>query len=432
LRLSSAYFQHTFSNGLTLLVEKMAGVRSASMNLLVPCGAASDPEGLIGLATVLSEMTLRGAGPRDSRTLTDHLDRLGLQRSMNTGLYHTRYTAAAVAQAIVESLEVYADIVQRPVLSDDGFEPARDLSLQSLEGLADDPRTLALIELRKCHWPAPLNRNAMGEPADLQNLTAEDCRVAFKSRYAPAGSILAIAGDVDAQKILPLVDKLFGSWTKPAPGEWKLIESKEPFKYVEQASEQTHIGIACPTLDETHPQYYVARVMAEILSGGMSGRLFTEIREKRGLCYSVGVSYGAIRGRASLLGYAGTSNERAQETLDALIAEMQRLSQGVTQGEVDRARIGLKASTIMSGESSPARAGAIASDFFSRGRIRSLEEIDREISAVTLERVNEFVAAHPLKDFTVVVIGPKNLTVAPDVLAKGQRSTVGGRRHDQT
>jgi predicted Zn-dependent peptidase len=157
------------------------------------------------------------------------------------------------------------------------------------------------------------------------------------------------------------------------------------------------------------PGYYIARMAVEILSGGMSGRLFTEVREKRGLCYSVGTSYSSLKHQASILGYAGTSNERAQATLDCFLAEIVRLSDGVTQAELDRAKIGLKASTIMQGESTGARAGAIAHDFFMRGRIRTLDEIKLAIDSVSVDQVNTYLKDNRPSDFTIVIVGPKEL-----------------------
>src|SRR5213075_943879 len=144
-------------------------------------------------------------------------------------------------------------------------------------------------------------------------------------------------------------------------------------------------------------------------SGGMSGRLFTEVREKRGLCYSVWAGYSSLKGQGSILGYAGTSNERAQATLDCFVGELHRLSDGVTAEELDRAKIGLKASTIMQGESTSARAGAIAHDYFIRGRIRTLEEIKDAIDDVGLADVNSYLKANKPGPYTIVTVGPKEL-----------------------
>jgi len=149
----------------------------------------------------------------------------------------------------------------------------------------------------------------------------------------------------------------------------------------------------------------------EVLSGGMSGRLFTEVREKRALVYNVWAGYSSLKGQGSILGYAGTSNDRAQATLDTFIAELHRFTKGVTKDELDRAKIGLKASTIMQGESTSARAGAIAHDYFMRGRIRTLDEIKQAIDSVTLEQVNAYLKQHEPGPFTIVTVGPKELKV---------------------
>jgi predicted Zn-dependent peptidase len=148
---------------------------------------------------------------------------------------------------------------------------------------------------------------------------------------------------------------------------------------------------------------------SEALGGGMSGRLFTEIREKRALCYSVHASYSSLKGIGSIFGYAGTSNDRAQATLDCFIEELHRLSKGIEQAELDRAKIGLKASTIMSGESTGARSATIAHDFFMRGRIRTMDEIKAEVDSVTLDQVNTYLKNNKPGPFTIVIVGPKQL-----------------------
>jgi predicted Zn-dependent peptidase len=153
------------------------------------------------------------------------------------------------------------------------------------------------------------------------------------------------------------------------------------------------------------------RMAIEVLSGGMSGRLFTEVREKRALVYNVWAGYTSLKGQGSVLGYAGTSNERAQATLDTFIHELYRLQEGITGAELERAKTGLKAGTIMQGESTSARAGSIAHDFFMRGRIRTLDEIKAAIDGVTLDQVNDWLKKNKPGPFTIVTVGPKELNV---------------------
>lgn len=409
--MAERYFQHTFENGLTLLVEKMSGVQSGAMTFLVDAGGSTDPVDRSGSATVLSDLILRGAGQRDNKALTDYLDSLGLQRSSSVGVHHTRLGCAAVAGKVLEALPTYADIVRRPHLPADGFTAARDLALQSLEGIEDEPRQKLMIKLREWFFPSPYGRNTMGDKEQLQKLTIEAARADWQRRYRAGDAILSLAGNIDFEQAKDLVGKALGDWARGEPVPLEKTPPPGNFRFEHAKSEQTHIGLAYPSLPETHPDYYTLRLAVEVLSGGMSGRLFTEVREKRALVYNVWAGYSSLKGIGGILGYAGTSNDRAQATLDVFVSELFRLSEGITADELDRAKTGLKASTIMQGESTSARASAIAHDFFVRGRIRTLDEIKAAIDGVSLDQVNEFLKANPPGPFTVVIVGPRELSV---------------------
>jgi predicted Zn-dependent peptidase len=409
--LGDRYFQHTMPNGLTLLGEKMPGMQSVAMTFLVPAGSCTDPIDRSGSATVLADLVLRGAGARDNRQLTDYLDSLGLQRSSSVGVYHVRFGCAAVGPRLLESLPAYADIIRRPHLPETGFEAARDLALQALAGIDDEPRQKLMINLRQWYLPSPYGRNSMGRKEDLEKLTLELMRKDHVRRFHARDSILALAGNIDFREMKKVAEDLFGDWKGTEPTPIEVMPPPGRFHHEDQKSEQTHIGIAWPSVLETDPDYYTVRMATEVLSGGMSGRLFTEVREKRGLCYSVWAGYSSLKGQGNILGYAGTSNERAQATLDCFIGELHRLREGVTSEELERAKTGLKASTIMQGESTSARAGAIAHDYFMRGRIRTLEEIKTAIDEVTVDRVNAYLKDHEAGPFTIVTVGPKALNI---------------------
>ncbi len=409
--LPDRYFLHTFENGLTLLAERMPAMQSAAMTFLVPAGSATDPIDRCGSATVLSDLIMRGAGHRDVRQLSDHLDSLGLQRSSSVGIHHTRLGCAGVAPKVMEGLSAFADMVRRPQMPESGFDAARDLALQALAGVDDEPRQKLMIKLREWHFPSPYGRNTMGEKDHLEKLTLGLCKVDLLDRYQPRGAILSVAGNIDYDHLHREVEKLFGTWHAREAQPITLMPPPGHHRHEEQQSEQTHIGIAYPSIPETHEDYYTMRLAIEVLSGGMSGRLFTEIREKRALVYNVSAGYSSLKGQGSILGYAGTSNERAQATLDCFIHELYRLQDGITEDELNRAKTGLKASTIMQGESTSARAGSIAHDFFMRGRIRTLEEIKAAIDGVSLDQTNAWLKGNRPGPFTIVTVGPKALTI---------------------
>jgi len=158
------------------------------------------------------------------------------------------------------------------------------------------------------------------------------------------------------------------------------------------------------------PDYYAARAAAAVLSGGMSSRLFTEVREKRGLCYSVYAFHETFKTQGTMLAYAGTRAEKAQETLDVTVGELRRLKDGIEDDEIDRVKAGLKSSLIMQEESTSARAGAIATDWYYLGRVRSFDEIQAMIDGLTPASVLGYVHRYPMRDVTLVTLGPKPLT----------------------
>ncbi len=179
--------------------------------------------------------------------------------------------------------------------------------------------------------------------------------------------------------------------------------------HLSKETTQTQIALAYPSVPIGHPEYYAALGAVNVLSGGMSARLFTEVREKRGLCYSVWASYQTFKDRASILAYAGTTNERAQETLDVMVAELQRLENGIQDEEVERVQAGLKSSLIMQEESTSARAGTLASDWHFLGRVRSFDEIQGAVNGLTPANIVSHIREHRARDFTTVTLGPKGV-----------------------
>ena len=179
-------------------------------------------------------------------------------------------------------------------------------------------------------------------------------------------------------------------------------------------SSQTHLAMAYPAVAPNHPDYYAAWAASSILGGGSSSRLFTEVREKRGLCYAVSAMYGADKLFGRLIAYVGTTPERAQQSLDVLMSELRRVNSpdtgAVTQEEFDHAIIGYRSRLVFSGESTGARAVQLAMDQHRLGRPRSLDELKRQVESITLNDVNAYLRSRTLGTTTLVTLGPKPLT----------------------
>lgn len=401
---------HTFPNGLTLLAERMNHVRSAALNFLVPAGFVHDPAEHLGIASMLSELITRGAGQRDSRELALALDNLGVDRDESVGSFHIRFWGATLADNLPAALEIYADIIRRPALpGDDEIDAVRALALQDLQSLEDEPRQKVLVELRHRHYPAPLGRDRRGTRASLEALDIDDVRRYYQAHFHPQGTILSVAGHINWKALREQVGRLFGDWSGPAPADLKRGKAAGGQSHLSKDTTQTQIALAYPSVPIGHADFYAAQGAVQVLSGGMSARLFTEVREKRGLCYAVWASYQTFKDLACVMCYAGTTNDRAQETLDVTMDEILRLKKGISDEEVDRVEAGLKSALIMQEESTSARAGALASDWYYLGRVRSLEEIQESIDDLTPRRIIDHLRRHPPRRFTLVTLGPKAL-----------------------
>ncbi len=400
----------TLDCGTHLIVETMPGVQSAAVTWLVPAGHAHDPKNKLGRAAITSEMLLRGSGERDSRAFADACDALGMGHSVNAGALFMKASTTFIADRIAQVLPLFTDIILKPRFEPDALEPARDLSLQTLASLLDEPQQRAVLAARSRHYPEPINRSGLGTNDGLQAITLEDITAGWQQHARPGGSIITVAGAVDFDQVCDLFNTLLNGWAGSAAEPE--IASGAPRGYAHEHDDSNQAQIICvhDAPPAGHPDHMLERVAVSILSGGMSGRLFTEVREKRGLCYSVSASYRADRDFGSVTGYVGTTPERAQESLEVLLAEFERLRGGAEQDEFDRALVGLKSRVVFSGESTSARAGALASDQHKLGRPRSLDEITAELDAITLDAVNAYLSGRTLGRVTIQTLGPDTLS----------------------
>lgn len=401
-------YTHTFPNGLTLVAEHMIGVKSLAMSMLTPAGNARQLEDKQGVAPLLAEMIGRGAGGLSSRAFSEQLDTLGVHRSASSGSRHLRIGATMIGSKLDAALPLLLNQVLAPNLDAAELEPSRDLCLQEIDGLEDEPQQRVMIELRRRHFPAPLGRPSVGVREHLEALTLDDVKQ-HAQHMTPGGSIISFAGDLDFDHLVDAVGKLTADWSGTA-GELDISETRERgVQHIEADTQQVHIALAYDALPDPDERSILERAAVSVLSGGMSSRLFTEVREKRGLCYSVYASYAGMKDRGAVMGYAGTTTPRAQETLDVFVAELKRMALGVEESELSRSLVGMKARLVMQGESSGSRASAIAADQYVHGRPRSLDELAARVDTVTLDAVNAFVAERNLDDMTIVTIGPEQL-----------------------
>ncbi len=404
-------FSHRFDNGLVLVAEEMNWLESAAFTLIVPAGCAHEPRERAGLAGFTCEMALRGAGALNSREFVEALDNLGVERGESVSDSHTSYSGATLAESLREALAIYADVLRRPQLPDELLDAGRQVLLQELQSVEDDPHHKLMVELRRRHFPEPWGRPTQGTEQGLEETSIDDIRSFHSKQYRPNGTIIGVAGRFDWPALRDHVEGLFASWQ--ADDLPPLIEGKrgQRVEHVMFDSHQTQIGIAYDSVPYRDPEYFQAWGAVGALSGGMSSRYFTEVREKRGLCYSVYAAYVTQRDRGAVVSYAGSSADRAQETLDVMLAELSKLSEGIHEQELQRLKARIKSSLIMQQESSSARSSAIARDWYHLDRIRQLDELGRLVDELSCSSINAYLAQHPPRDFTIVTLGPQPLEV---------------------
>ncbi len=401
----------TLPNGFVAVLEEMPDVQSAAFSLLIPAGCIYEHEGVNGTASALGDLMTRGAGTRDNRQFSTDLDNLGVQRSEQVGWNFLSFSGALLSENLLPALEIYADLVQRPHLPEEEFEPVLAGLEQGLLALEDEPQRKLSTELRRRTYHAPWNRPTEGDLTDLPKISMDVVREHAARGLRPNGAILGIAGRFDADELKDQIGRLFGDWPNVTIPDLVPGPRGKAIDHVMHPSTQVQIGLTYPAPPYGHPDYYAAWAAASVLGGGPSARLFTEVREKRGLCYSVQSSLNSLKTEGRTMVYAGTTAERAQETLDVILKELWRLNDGIGEDELQRCLARAKSSLIMQQESASARAASLARDWFHLGRVTTLEEVRYELESLTVPGVLAVAMKYAPADLTVLTLGPQALEI---------------------
>jgi predicted Zn-dependent peptidase len=401
--------QHRLKNGMIILGEPMDEVESVSFCFLLPAGNAFYPAGCCGAGKVISDWIQRGAGKRNNRQFNDALDEIGVHSGGSVSEEHFTLTAALEAGNLAAAMNLYADMLICPTLEDQEFEPSRQLALHELAGLDDDPQHKVMLLTKEQFYPSPWNSPAEGRAKDLQELMPQQCRDLIQTRFDWSQCIFSVAGKYDFSAVCDLLESRFADLT-PTANPRPTCGSRGT-RYIHQANEgaQVHIGMMAQAPSNRDERYYDILAAVSVLSGGMSSRLFTEVREKRGLCYAVGARYHSLKDTAGISCYTGTMPEKAQEAFNVIMEQFRMLQQGIQDDELQRAKTGFKSKLIMQTESTQARSASIAGDYSYFGRVRPISEIRRKIDLITVSSVLDFLCANPFNVFTVATIGPKEI-----------------------
>lgn len=403
-------FIETLDNGITVLGEQNPGAFSSAFALLMPLGAKHDPANQFGLASMTQELLYKGAGSWDAQALATEIDQIGFQASHRTEREIVSFSGTTLPKHLFRALDITHTVLMEPTLPEIGLEEIRQLSMHHLMAMDDAPAQKMFYELGQRFFPTPLSNPSEGTLETLQDITLEDVKRCWQA-YTPQGALISVAGNFDKDALISHLNQKFGNWQGgPAPSV-DTNSASSNVHHIGKDTEQMQIGVAYDSIPLTHPDYYKARMGVMALSSGMSSRLFVEVRQKRGLAYSVFATYLSTKNMGGVLGYAGTTTERAQETLDVLLAELRRIEDGITQDEFDKARTKLKTNFIVQGESTRARAEAMVREYFYRDTVWTLDEAMAMIDALTLEDINAYLKNSVPENFSILTLGKTPLEV---------------------
>ena len=383
--------QHQLPNGFRIVTEEMPGLESASVGVWVTAGARHEAPHQNGIAHFLEHMAFKGTKRRTALQIAEAIEDAGGYINAYTSREVTAYYARVLRNDVGLALDVIADILINPTLEPSEIEVERGVILQEIGQTLDTPDDVIFDWLQEEAYPDhPMGRTILGPAERVSGFSREDLQGFIAEHYGPGQMILAAAGAVDHDAIVQLAEKLFGGMESRAPSAAPLAQFAGGERRRSKDLEQAHFALAFESPGYREDAIYTAQIYASALGGGMSSRLFQEIRENRGLCYSIFAQAGAYADTGMTTIYAGTSAGQLPELATITIDEMKRAADDMSPAEVARARAQMKAGLLMGLESPSNRAERLARLVQIWGRVPPLEETVSMIDAVTTGDVREF------------------------------------------
>ncbi len=397
----------TLPNGFRVVTEHMPGRASAALGVWIDAGSRHQAEAENGVAHFLEHMAFKGTGRRTALAIAEEIEDVGGHLNAYTSRERTAYYARVLSDDVPLAMDLIADILRDPRFHDADIETERGVILQEIGQALDTPDDIVFEWLQEVAFPdQPIGRNILGAPERVRDFTRGHL-TGFVGRYYAADTmILAAAGDVDHDRIVALAERLFGDLAPaaaapPAPAVYAGGERR-----VVKALEQAHMTMALTGPAFAEDDYHAAIILAVILGGGMSSRLFQEARERRGLCYTIFAQYGAWSDSGLMTIYAGTGGEQLAELVDLTAEEFSRVAGAVDPAELARARAQTRAGLLMGLESASARAERLASMLSVLGRVPTVEETVERVDAVDADALRRVAARMLSAPPAMVLYGP--------------------------
>jgi len=400
-------------NGLVVITETMSHVRSVSVGVWVRNGSRREVPEENGLAHFMEHMVFKGTERRSAESIAREMDSVGGMLDAFTSKEQICFNAKVLDEHLPIAFDIIADLVLRPKFDSEDVKKERQVVLEEIKMDLDNPEYLLHEIFTRGFWPEhPLGRPILGTPETVRCFSRESLRKRFAHWFAPDRLVLTAAGNVTHEQVLALVDREFGALKPAGSTENPAAPANHAPIHLETKRdlEQVHVCIGVPSYPLAHERRFAVAVMNNLLGGGMSSRLFQNIREKLGLAYAVFSELTPYSDAGMMTVYAGTAKETAGQVIDLVIQEFRDLKERlVSEEELLRAKNHLKGSLMLSLESTSSRMSNLARQELYFGRFYSLDEILQSISTVTRQEVQQQALEFFQPDqIAVTVLGPLN------------------------
>ncbi|WP_431282089.1 M16 family metallopeptidase [Humitalea sp. 24SJ18S-53] len=405
--MSDAVRVTTLPNGLTIVSEHMPRVETVSIGAYVAAGTRNEDASENGVSHFLEHMAFKGTAKRDAAAIARDMEDVGGHLNAYTARENTAYYAKVLKEDLPLAADILGDILTHSTFEPEEVERERGVILQEIGQANDTPDDIVFDHFQSTAYPdQPMGRPTLGTDTLIKAMTRDTLTGYMRTHYGAKRMVVAAAGALDHDRLVELVAKHFADLPEAAPppaapGAYLGGEFREA-----RDLDQVHIVLGFPGAAVASPGHYPSMLLSTILGGGMSSRLFQEIREKRGLVYAISCFAQPFRDSGMLAVYAGTGEEEAKELMPVALHELRRVQHDVTEAELNRAKAQLRASVMMSLESTGSRCEQLARQLQVHGRVIPAEETKQKIAAVTLAQIAEAAAFAFRGPPTLAVLGP--------------------------
>jgi len=383
----------TLNNGIRVITEVMPHVRSVSVGFWIGTGSRRETAEENGISHFIEHMLFKGTATRSAEDIARSVDSIGGNLDAFTSKELVCYNTKVLDEHLPRSFDVLADLILRPAFRDEDIEKEKGVILEELKMDSDNPDYLVNEIFSSNFWrDNPLGKPILGTRETVKNFTGDMLRSYYRSVYAPENLTITAAGNLQHNRLVELVRQEFDALPRtapvpvqPAPNTHARVNLR-----TKKELEQVHLIMGVPSYPVNHEKRFAAYILNTLLGGGMSSRLFQNIRERQGLAYSVYSDLGSYSDTGCLSVYAGTSLEAARNVVNSVLKEFRSLKDDIVpEEELRRAKDHLKGSLMLSLESTSSRMSNLARQEMYFRRFFTMDELVDRIEAVTADEVRE-------------------------------------------